>query len=148
MIFNKDEIELIKRRYNSCVKRSIGLHVSPPLLDDFIRLFIKSKNKGFLCFYCGVKLKWEDKKPYYSAVPSVDHKKPLGFDGNNDFVNLALCCHRCNIIKGTMSDVTYLKLLDYIKEDSKLMDSIFNEIHLGRFADTLSRLDNEKRCLD
>lgn len=42
---------------------------------------------------------------------TIDHKVPLGRGGQHVYGNLAVCCEKCNILKGNMTDAEYLEYL-------------------------------------
>ncbi|MBL8797365.1 MAG: HNH endonuclease [Planctomycetia bacterium] len=46
---------------------------------------------------------------------SVDHVRPLSRGGSHAIGNLALCCERCNQIKGMMTDGEFCELIDMIR---------------------------------
>lgn len=140
---NKDIEKIVKRRFRSLKERCERLNIDPPSYNDFLRLFKEGIENGFSCFYCGKKLKIKDKYPY-KDVPSVDHKIPLLFGGNNNYSNLVLCCHQCNIIKGTMTASTFKRMISLLKNDPDLLNDMFDEMFRGRFANKMERLNFEK----
>jgi len=101
-----------------------------------------SKDKLF-CEYCGIKLKARPDPPYYESV-SLDHKVPKARGGYNTFQNIAICCHQCNIVKGTMLDVTFKTFHELLDADPHWKKQIFDEIFLGRKANKINRLFGKK----
>ena len=51
---------------------------------------------------------------------SLDHRTPIGRDGDKSLDNLIICCSRCNIRKGTLTEEEYRKLLDFISTFEKV----------------------------
>jgi hypothetical protein len=54
------------------------------------------------CPYCGVKLTTEN--------ATTDHIVPISNGGNNCQVNLVVCCEKCNIERGNLPFMKYIKL--------------------------------------
>ncbi len=109
-------------------------------INDYFH--IKEKEKIF-CKYCGEELKVNTPYPYYNA-PSIDHKIPTSREGKNEFNNIAICCHECNIVKGTMLAETYEKMLELISISPEWQDRIMHELFLGRQANKLERVKRTK----
>jgi len=59
--------------------------------------------KEFKCVYCVAVL-----QPW---TYSLDHRVPLVLGGANMGGNLAICCKRCNLAKGSLSDADFIALL-------------------------------------
>lgn len=114
-------------------------------VEDYFKFSQKEK---LFCEYCSVELETETKYPYLTA-PSLDHKKPKALGGKNSFENIAVCCCRCNIVKGTLSAENYQTVIDLIliHKDRELLDLILNEWFGGRKANKLNRLKNQKVML-
>jgi len=103
---------------------------------------LKRFNNGFECAYCGQELAIKDSNWPYSHSFSIDHKVSIDIGGNNSIDNLEIVCHRCNIIKGTMTAKSYKKLLETdnpLKEKSRLLNNIFEEMWNGRIKNKLNR---------
>ena len=115
-----------------------GFNIKLVRENDVWMLLLKSLNTGFLCHYCKQQMIVSDKYPHYKS-PSVDHKKPLSSGGVNDKENLVGCCHRCNIIKGTMTYETYLELITRLNNDREFLDRLFDEMFDGRLSDKIKR---------
>jgi len=90
-------------------------------IDNYFKF---SKRTKMECEYCGCELKAQDKFPY-SKVVSIDHIIPLSRGGKNKFTNIAICCTRCNIVKGTMSGKTFIRFMDLIKQDEEILAEMF-----------------------
>lgn len=132
------------KRFYSHKKRNKILGKKPPKKEDFIKLLIENYDNGFKCCYCDKKLVLKDISPYKN-VPSIDHKIPLTSGGESEKENLAVCCASCNIIKGTTTAKTFLKIMNYIKHDKALLEDWYSEAYEGRFANKLERLDDDKK---
>jgi 5-methylcytosine-specific restriction endonuclease McrA len=59
------------------------------------------------CEYCDVELNAE--------TCSLDHRDPVSRTGKHCWSNIAVCCMRCNQVKGNMSDDEYRRLLAGLK---------------------------------
>ena len=131
--------EIISRRYYSQMKAADEHGQNPLPKEVFARLLTECKDNGFLCTYCHAPLVINDNEPYY-FVPSIDHKIPMDLGGPNTEENLCVCCHRCNIIKSTMTDTTYRKLLFWLDQDPILKIKMFDELWRGRRANKVDRV--------
>jgi len=89
------------------------------------------------CFYCGKELTSDFKKDKFGNV-SIDHKKPKYWKGQNTIENTCLCCHECNIIKGTMYSETFFMFLEALNETG-IKDQVFKEMYPGRKAAMMKR---------
>ncbi len=99
-------------------------------------------NNGFECPYCGRDLKIKDPNYPHSHSFSIDHKVSVDLGGDNSIDNLEIICHRCNIIKGTMTSDSFKKMLeteDALKDENELLDGIFREMWDGRIKSKLNR---------
>lgn len=130
----------VTKRYNSILKRSVLYKVVPPDKDQLYNKAESAIFDGFTCCYCGCKLKITEPPPSLSVF-SFDHYTPLALGGNNDLKNIVICCHSCNIIKGTMIGDTYKQLLGYVPV--ALKNKMFIEIFRGRIADKIERVQSE-----
>ena len=73
----------------------------------------------------------------YARSFSIDHKTSLFLGGTNSIDNLEIVCHRCNVVKGTMKNDTFIELKD--RCPPSLLDKMFSEVWGGRLAEKLSR---------
>ncbi|MHB1422799.1 MAG: HNH endonuclease [Gemmataceae bacterium] len=55
-----------------------------------------------LCAYCRAPL---------SFAASLDHRQPLARGGRHQLANLAVCCSRCNSLKGQLAESEFRELL-------------------------------------
>jgi len=101
---------------------------------DFVEVegyFKFSEKEKLLCEYCNAELLARDEKPWHNVV-SIDHKVPLSWGedagGINAFSNIAICCAKCNICKGTMKAETYKALLRLLDSDKEIKEQILREI--------------------
>ena len=130
-----DELyKILEKRYDSFKRR--GGEISAGFFFG-LAFDILEKN-DFKCEYCGRPLNLKPKKPFYLDAISIDHKIPLTLGGSNEMENLTIVCNCCNIIKGTMRSETYLEFLKYIPK--RLLEKIFEEWFIGRFANKMGRL--------
>lgn len=107
-----------------------------------------SQKEKLFCEYCNVELETNTLYPHLKA-PSLDHKTPKSLGGKNSFENIAVCCCRCNIVKGTLTTENYQTVVDLIliHKDRELLDIILNQWFGGRKANKLNRLKNQKVML-
>jgi len=113
---------------------------------DFVEVegyFKFSEKEKLLCEYCNAELLARDEKPWHNVV-SIDHKVPLSWGedagGINAFSNIAICCAKCNICKGTMKAETYKALLRLLDSDKEIKEQILSEMFSGRYANKMDRL--------
>jgi 5-methylcytosine-specific restriction endonuclease McrA len=129
------ELETVfEKRWRTLEKRSFKHNLSMPNYNQVHALLFQSYNNGFKCNYCGVQLKVKDSYPYY-FVFSLEHKKPLQNGGTNAIENLAIICHRCNIVKGPMSEETWRAIIKSLPPH--LFNKMCNELFVGRMSDEL-----------
>ena len=112
---NKFE-NLILRRTNSTNKRLNIFGIEPITPDRIRRLFITSIKSGLICSYCGEKMELFAPRENFRMVISVDHIIPLSNGGTNDISNLTVCCTRCNLVKGTMTQDQFVFILKSFEE--------------------------------
>ena len=143
-ILTIDELKkLANRRWESQNdSRHVKMGIERGSLELFEQVFIESYNDGFRCCYCGRPLKDKSSYPYYEA-PSLDHYVPISKGGDDDELNLAVCCHACNIVKGTMSGPLYEEVIYYLKKGPNWKEMI-SEWFLGRLASKIERSRNLK----
>ena len=102
------------------------------------------EKKNLFCEYCGIKLL--DEAPFpYKGIVSIDHKQPKNMGGANSFDNVAICCTRCNIVKGTMTEKTFKDLHKILYTNTELKERIFEEMFWGRRANMLNRKNKKEK---
>ena len=137
MIFLKARFEI---RWDNLINSSLRHKAALPAALDkekvWQRLLDRFKN-GFVCAYCGQLLLIRDSLRPFSKSFSLDHKISLFSGGGNDADNIEIICHRCNIIKGTISPSTFTELIKACP--SSLLDRMFTEMLPGRLKEKLVR---------
>lgn len=119
----------------------------PEATEKEINSYFKLNEKShFFCHYCGIELALEKNEPY-ARNPSIDHKIPKSMGGKNTFDNIAICCHRCNIVKGTLTDESFKKLLILLNPFPDWKEEIMSGLFWGRRANKLRRLNNENESV-
>ena len=124
-------------RWQNLVDKSKRMNKEIPDKEAVWNLVFTSFNNGFFCDYCGKKMLIKDSSPPYLRSFSLDHKISLFIGGDNSIENIAVVCHRCNIVKGTMKHDTFIELIRQCPPG--LLDKIFAEIWAGRMANKLER---------
>ena len=132
--------EKFNRRYLNIRKRGVIIPIE--LKDALWILLLENHNNGFRCEYCKKKLLINDSKKYFPDVFSFDHIKSLDVGGTNDITNFAICCHACNIIKGTTEVDIFKKLISCLTYGE--VDQWFVSAWKGRLANKLDREDKRK----
>ncbi len=135
--------QLANIKYQRLKKRSEILKIQPPTKEDIENILFESYDNGFKCYYCNKTLDIDCPKPYKDS-PSIDHKKPLNDGGTNNRDNMILCCHACNLIKGTKTADTYIAMIGALRNVPGLCESYFNESFNGRLAIMIEQHINEK----
>lgn len=110
----------------SCKVRAekIGLALaSMPTIDE-VEAHLKAA--GDHCCYCQVK--FASAKP---RRPNMDHKLPISRGGGAEVENLALCCHRCNQIKGECTAEEFLALRGLVATWADKGKSLFVRLQWG-----------------
>lgn len=94
--------ECNKRIYNATHEHKRRMLTKQQLVDKDISLKKLSERDGNVCWTCGQKVNWEDKKEVKGIVicgedyPSIDHIIPLSKGGEHSWQNIKLCHRRCN----------------------------------------------------
>ena len=103
-----------------------------------------TEKEKLYCEYCGIELqeRSETPPPHHNAL-SLDRKLPESAGGKNEFSNIAICCTRCNICKGTMGAETFKRMLELLSTDKPAMETILNEMFWGRRANKIARIQKE-----
>jgi 5-methylcytosine-specific restriction endonuclease McrA len=102
------------------------------------------EKENLFCEYCGIKLLDEAPFPYKEIV-SIDHKQPKNTGGVNSFDNVAICCTRCNIVKGTMTEKTFKDFHEILNTNPELKERIFEEMFWGWRANMLNRKNKKEK---
>lgn len=131
--------ERFELRWLTIQKRGLPL----PNKEALWHKVLFSFDSGFKCEYCGCQLLVKDPYFPYSRSFSLDHKLSIDMGGDNKIENFAVICHRCNIIKGTMTEKTFRSLLQAFSKNPEILDSMFQEMWRGRLANKLER-ENDK----
>jgi len=125
-----------EHRWQNLRKRSKRLELPLPPKETLRKLLYKSFYiDGFRCEYCNIPLKINDEYPYY-RIFSFEHKQPLDKGGDNSIENLAIVCHRCNIVKGPITENTFRQIIKFLPSD--VFDKMCNEMFSGRMSAKLS----------
>lgn len=135
--------EAFSSRYRSLVERSELLGKTLPNKDELWLKLWAEYNNGFHCYYCGKHLVVSEPNPA-TSVFSFDHALPFAQGGDNNIANIVICCHECNIIKGTMKSTTFQALMMLLQPYPQLKASMFEEVRRGRLADKLDRVQAER----
>lgn len=76
------------------------------------------------CPYC--------QEPLKPKTISLDHKMPVERNGQHTLSNIAICCMRCNKIKGNMNVEEYVAFRQFISTmDDLPAKSIYRRIYAG-----------------
>ncbi len=127
----------LKTRYSTLVKSSVRYNVEPLKYEDLKQILIKSIDSGFKCVYCKKQLVQSSNDKYYRDVYSFDHITSFSNGGNNSTENINVCCHECNIIKGTLGKETFIKFFEALSVDER--NRLFIEGFKGRLANKIER---------
>ena len=115
--------DMVNRRYQSQRRRAKKLGLEPLTKNDIKKVLVDPYKKDFMCCYCDKSLLVKQSYPS-KDVASVDHVVSLANRGAHYIDNLCVCCHACNIIKGTLPDNLFLKLINLIKDFKELAKKI------------------------
>jgi len=117
------------------------------LTDDQIDDHFKFRDMEVIkCEYCKKRLihrvfhKPDDN--LHKAAPSIDHKIPQAMNGSGELENFAVCCHECNVIKGSLTAKTFKRLLKAVDEyderhGTDMREAFLDEWWFGRLAETI-----------
>jgi 5-methylcytosine-specific restriction endonuclease McrA len=150
-----NEYYQMARRIIQNAKKYIPTLTCEEIIDRF-RLFSKEHMKnGIECCYCQKILKYKSQTCYpWKDVGSIDHKIPQHEGGSNTLDNLALCCHQCNVVKGTMNSKTFIEIFkSFDKSDKKqgvdssrsLKQRYLDEVWAARLANKIERVNYDLR---
>lgn len=136
-----------ERRWKNIVEKGKKFGKGIPDKEELWLKVLRSYNSGFICPYCGRALLIKDSVPPYGSSFSLDHKVSLWRGGGNTVDNIAIVCTRCNQVKGTMTEETFVKVIDAVRQvyGDSLLEEMFKEGYAGRLADKLSRESNLKK---
>ncbi len=74
------------------------------------RIAARERQNG-KCYYCGkvmAKFRTPEAKEFPMLAETIDHKRPRGKGGTNDWDNMALACRGCNVMKGSQMEWEFL----------------------------------------
>jgi len=112
--------------------------------EEIDKYFHFTEKENLFCEYCNTKLEYNEPYPYPNMI-SLDHKTPLSMGGLNSFENLAICCTRCNIVKGTMLSKTFIKFHELLNQNLAWKEKIMGEMFWGRRANAIQRKKKAER---
>jgi 5-methylcytosine-specific restriction endonuclease McrA len=75
-----------------------------------------------LCAYC--------RAPVSFAV-QVDHRTPIARGGRHQLANLAVCCSRCNALKGQLTEVEFRELLSFLAQHPRVAADLERRLLAG-----------------
>lgn len=140
------EITLLRQRFEarwtSIGKRSNWYELTLPPKEELWALLLRAYHNGFKCEYCGTPLKIVDSYPYRNVF-SFEHKKSLYVGGDNNLDNMAVICHKCNIVKGTVSEDIWRDMVKTLPKP--LFDKFCEEHFAASMAATLERQGKSKK---
>jgi hypothetical protein len=128
--------DVFERRWRTLQLRSIKENITLPPKEKLYKLLLQSYENGFKCDYCGTQLKIKDIYPYHSVF-SFEHKKSIHIGGDNRIENFSVICHRCNIVKGPMSEEAWRDIIKYLPPN--LFNKMCNESFVSGMARELER---------
>lgn len=116
--------------------------------DDLKYKVQESLDKGFRCCYCGrVMTQHSTDKPHWRDAYAIDHINPSAMVGYNSIENINICCHRCNIIKGTMDvDVFMTNIIQpLMKKSAAEREYNLNQMFIGKEAKEINRYQQQEK---
>jgi 5-methylcytosine-specific restriction endonuclease McrA len=151
-----DEYYQMARRIISNAKKYIPTLTREEIIEWFGLFSEKHMRNGIIeCCYCQKTLKYKSQTCYpWKDVGSIDHKIPQHEGGSNTLDNLALCCHQCNVVKGTMNSETFIEIFkSFDKSDKKqgvdssrsLKQRYLDEVWASRLANKIERVNYDLR---
>lgn len=151
-----NEYYLMARRIISNAKKYIPTLTRNQIIGWFGLFNVEHMKNGIQCCYCQKLLKYKSQTCYpYKDVGSIDHMKPQHEGGSNTLDNLALCCHQCNVVKGTMNSDTFLEIFEAFEKAGKgkkgvdssrnLKQRFLDEVWASRLANKIERVNDELR---
>lgn len=118
-VIRKQVQSKIKTKVYSHNKKSVEIGLLPLELDDMEQVFINATSNGFICPYCERPLDLWAKAGLWEVAraASVDHRIPIrSGKSTNHPMNLLLCCHECNTVKGVTDPVFWNTTVESIKK--------------------------------
>ncbi len=153
-----NEYYLMVRRIISNAKKYIPALTRDEIIEWFGLFNNEERMKSGIieCCYCQKILKYKSQTCYpWKDVGSIDHKKPQHEGGSNTLDNLALCCHQCNVVKGTMNPDTFLEIFEAFEKTGKgkegvdssrnLKQRFLDEVWASRLANKIERVNHDLR---
>ena len=136
-----------ERRWKNIVEKGKKFEKGIPEKEELWLKVLRSFNSGFICPYCRQALLIKDSVPPYGKSFSLGHKISLWLGGGNTVDNIAIVCTRCNQVKGTMTEETFVKVIGAVRQvhGDSLLERMFKEVYSGRLADKISRESNLKK---
>lgn len=106
----------------------------------------ESLDNGFKCCYCTRVMTQHTKDSHSRDAYAIDHIKPAHIGGFNAIENINICCHRCNIIKGTMDLEVFLDLIKMVMTyDEEKREAHLNQLFIGCEAREIKRYIKEDK---
>jgi len=107
---SEEDKNVLKKAFENRIKNwGLKKEVKEELQKKFIDCFYA----GFLCYYCGerMKLKFNSESSF-----TIDHVKPKAHGGEDTVDNLTFVCWRCNKLKNDGNEEWFKRNLEAIKE--------------------------------
>lgn len=141
--------KVIKRRMYNLRKRCNFLSIEGPpkeLEEELLkRLFLMHETNKMICEYCERPITTNATIQTKDQALSLDHKIPLTIRTNHSPSNIAICCARCNLAKGTIHYTTFKQVIYILKQhDPVLLDTYLNEMYRGSLVNKIIRVEKEK----
>jgi hypothetical protein len=146
------------RRIISNAKKYIPTLTREEIIERFGLFNEENMKNGLMCCYDQKLLKYKSQTCYpWKDVGSIDHMKPQHEGGSNTLDNLALSCHQCNVVKGTMNSDTFLEMFKAFDKMGKgkkeggvdssrnLKQRFLDEVWASRLANKIERVNDELR---
>lgn len=107
---SKEDKEVLKKAFE---KRIRNWRLKNKVKEDLQKKFIDCFYAGFLCYYCGerMKLKFNSEASF-----TIEHIKPRAHGGKDTVENLTFVCARCNELKSDGNEEWFKRNLEEIKE--------------------------------
>ena len=134
----KDEIIAVaSKRWRAQKERAKKWgHFDFPPVEEYAERLLDNATRGFCCEYCGAHLVITADYPH-TFVVSFDHKHPYALGGKPTMNNVAVCCCRCNLVKGTLTAETFVGILASL--NITLREKYLTESLRGQLANKITR---------